>query len=108
MASEPPSSVPPPPATSPPGPEASRDQWRAWRHQQRAQGHYGGWYGPWGWGWGGSWGWYWGAALVVIGAYYLLSNLGLLTWLKGDVLWPTLLILLGVVLLVRRGRGFWP
>lgn len=46
-----------------------------------------------------------GAALVVIGAYYLLSNLGLLTWLRGDVLWPILLILLGVGILVNRYRG---
>ena len=45
--------------------------------------------------------------LVVIGAYYLLTNLGFLNWLKGDVLWPTLLILLGVALLVRRGRSGW-
>jgi hypothetical protein len=41
----------------------------------------------------------------VIGVYYLLTNVGLLTWLKGDVLWPVLLILLGVALLVRRGRS---
>ena len=70
----------------------------------------GDWYGPWGWwDWGGpgAWGWFWGAALVLIGAYYLLSNIGALTWLKGDVLWPSLLILLGVVMLVRRGRGWW-
>jgi hypothetical protein len=60
--------------------------------------------------WGGGsrpWGWFWGGALVVIGLYYLLSNLGLLSWLHGDVLWPVLLILLGVVLLVQRGRGGW-
>jgi hypothetical protein len=43
----------------------------------------------------------------VIGAYYLLANLGFLTWIKGDVLWPALLILLGVALLVRRGRSGW-
>jgi hypothetical protein len=46
--------------------------------------------------------------LLVIGVYYLLQNLGLLTWVRGDVLWPLLLILLGVWLLVRRGRGVWP
>jgi hypothetical protein len=45
--------------------------------------------------------------LVVIGAYYLLQNLGLLSWLRGDVLWPSLVILLGVLLLLRRGRDWW-
>jgi hypothetical protein len=44
---------------------------------------------------------------VLIGVYYLLQNLGMLKGLKGDVLWPTLLILLGVLLLVRRGRDGW-
>jgi hypothetical protein len=105
MASDLPSSQPPPPAEppKPPGPGASRDEWREWRRQQRD--HWtGGWYGPWG--WGGEWPWFWGAALVLIGGYYLLQNLGLLSWLKGDVLWPILIILLGVVLLLRRGR-FW-
>jgi hypothetical protein len=66
----------------------------------------GGWGGPWAWG-GGVWPWFWGAALVLIGAYYLLQNLGLLNGLKADVLWPSLLILLGVLMLVRRGRGWW-
>ena len=64
----------------------------------------GGWYGPWGWGGGGVWGWFWGAALVLIGAYYLLTNLGWLT-LKNDVLWPTLLILFGIVMLVHRAAS---
>jgi hypothetical protein len=45
--------------------------------------------------------------LVVVGAYYLLKNIGLLSWLQGDVIWPILLIVLGVLLLVRRGRGRW-
>jgi hypothetical protein len=102
MAVEPPSSVPPPPAQPPtaPGPGASRDEWRAWRRQQRDWG--GGWYGPWAWGGGGGWPWFWGAALILIGAYYLLQNLGLLGWLRGDVLWPTLLILFGLFMLLRR------
>jgi hypothetical protein len=66
----------------------------------------GGWYGPWAWG-GGWWPWFWGAALVLIGAYYLLQNLGLLSWVRGDVLWPSLLILLGVLMLINRGRNWW-
>jgi hypothetical protein len=63
----------------------------------------GGGYGPWGWGRGG-WSWFWGAALILVGAYYLLQNLGLLGWIKGEVLGPILLILLGVLLLVQRIR----
>jgi hypothetical protein len=43
----------------------------------------------------------------LIGAYYLLHNLGLLGWLSSDVLWPSLLILFGLYLLIRRGRGWW-
>jgi cell wall-active antibiotic response 4TMS protein YvqF len=110
----------PPPPTTPigppaqPGPGASRDEWRTWRHQThdywRAQRSTGGWYGPWGgygpWGWWGS-GSFWPLALVVIGVYFLLQNVGLLNWLPGDVLWPSLLILFGIWLLVRRTR-WWP
>ena len=48
-----------------------------------------------------------GSSLVLIGAYFLLQNLGLLDWLRGDVLWPSLLILLGVLMLLGRGRGRW-
>ncbi len=112
MATEPPNSVTPPPAEPPrpPGPGASRDEWRAWRRQQRDLLHdhsAGGWYGPWAWGGGGVRPWFWGAALVLIGAYYLLQNLGLLSWLRGDVLWPSLVIVLGVLLLIRRGRDSW-
>lgn len=95
----------PPPA---PGPGASREEWRAWRDRHRdyvrSQWQRSGWYG----GWFGGWTWYWGVALILIGGYYLLYNMGLLTWLSGDVLWPVLLIVLGVFLLVRRGRGWWP
>lgn len=102
-----PAPTPEPGAPPPPGPGASHDEWRAWRRQQRdyMRAHWGrGYYGPWGWGWYGGWGWFWGAALVVIGAYYLLSNLGLIGWLRGDVLWPILLILLGVAILFNRLR----
>jgi hypothetical protein len=67
----------------------------------------GGWNGPWAWAGGGVWAWFWGAALVLIGLYYLLQNLGWLTWLKGDVLWPSLVILLGVLMLISRGRSWW-
>src|SRR5258708_15842654 len=111
MATEAPSNVPPPPreARKPAGRGAARDEWREWRHQKRdyMRDHWGGgWYGPWAWG-GGVWPWFWGGALVLIGAYYLLQNLGLLSWVRGDVLWPTLLILLGVLMLLSRGRNWW-
>jgi hypothetical protein len=108
-----PSPSPPASFPNPPGPNASRDEWRDWRRQQkeyvRGQMRQSGWYGPtpgWGW-WGGGWTWFWGIALVVIGAYYLLQNLGLLSWLKGDILWPVLLIAFGIFLLIRRERGWW-
>jgi cell wall-active antibiotic response 4TMS protein YvqF len=111
MATDPSNPTPPPPPGPPPAPPpgASRDEWRAWRHQNRdymrAQWMQGGPFGPWGWHFG--WGWFWGVALVLIGAYYLLNNLGLLSWLRGDVLWPILIILLGVMMLLSRGRGWW-
>lgn len=51
--------------------------------------------------------WFFGVAVVVIGGYYLLQNLGWLGWLNGhDALWPALLILLGVLMLIRRGRAW--
>ncbi|TMD70912.1 MAG: hypothetical protein E6I81_12590 [Chloroflexi bacterium] len=116
MASEPPPAQPAGPPSQPagpppePGPAASHDEWQVWRHRQRdywrSQRPAGGWYGPGMWNWWGG-GWFWGAALLVIGVYFLLQNLGLLNWLPGDVLWPLLLILFGVYLLVRRGRGWW-
>lgn len=103
-------STPPPPSSSssppqPPPPGASRDEWRAWRHQNRdyMRSQWGGW----SWGWGGGWGIWWGGILVLIGAYALLSNLGLLSWLRGDILFPSLLILLGIILIARRGRWWW-
>src|SRR5579872_5670914 len=113
MADTPPPSPPqqPPPSVGAPPPPpsgASHSEWRAWRHQarayERAQYGAGGWYGPWPWHSGIGWGFVWPAGLVLIGVYYLLSNLGLLKWLHGDVFWPSVLIVLGVVLLLRRGR----
>jgi hypothetical protein len=47
---------------------------------------------------------FWPAALVVIGVYLLLSNLGVLDWLRFDIVWPVLLILLGAWLIIRRQR----
>jgi hypothetical protein len=105
MATGTPNSGPPPVAPpAPPGPGASRDEWLSWRRQQRDRWS-GGWFGPMS-EVGGVWPWFWGAALIVIGGYYLLQNLGLLSWVRGDMLWPVLLILLGVLMLIGRGR-YW-
>jgi len=54
------------------------------------------------WSWFGR-GWFWPAVLVVLGVYFLLNNLGLLAWIRGDIFWPIVLILIGVLLLFRRG-----
>jgi hypothetical protein len=50
------------------------------------------------------WGFFWPAVLIALGLYWLLSNLGLLWWLRGDVVWPVLLILFGLALIFGRGR----
>jgi hypothetical protein len=42
--------------------------------------------------------------LVLLGVWFLLDNLGLLRWVRGDVVWPIVLILAGVALIVSRGR----
>ncbi len=47
---------------------------------------------------------FWPAVLIVIGLYFLLSNLGWLSWLRGDVVWPLLVIALGLWLIFRRAR----
>jgi hypothetical protein len=61
----------------------------------------------WDWrGWGGGWGrrasLRSGLLLILIGAFFLLANLGLLEWLRWDLVWPALLILLGILLILRR------
>jgi hypothetical protein len=62
-----------------------------------------------------SWGWYpWsrrgsrrggartGVLLIAFGAFFLLANLGLLEWLRWDLVWPVGLILFGIWLVSRR------
>jgi phage shock protein C len=46
----------------------------------------------------------WPVILIVLGIYFLLSNLHLLDWLQFDLVWPVLLIALGLFLIVRRAR----
>jgi hypothetical protein len=49
----------------------------------------------------GFWG---GAILILVGAYFLLSNLGFLYWLSFDIVWPVILIAIGIYLVLRRLR----
>jgi phage shock protein PspC (stress-responsive transcriptional regulator) len=43
-----------------------------------------------------------GIILIVLGAYFLLTNLGVLSNFRWDLFWPAVLIVLGLLLLVRR------
>jgi phage shock protein C len=43
-----------------------------------------------------------GIILIVLGAYFLLTNLGVLSNIRWDLFWPAVLIVLGLLLLVRR------
>jgi hypothetical protein len=47
---------------------------------------------------------FWPAVLIVVGVYFLLNNLGWLSWLDPKYVWPVLLIALGGWLLYRRSR----
>jgi uncharacterized protein (DUF486 family) len=47
----------------------------------------------------------WPVILIVLGIFFLLSNLHLLDWLHFDQVWPVLLIALGVYLILRRSRA---
>lgn len=88
--SSPPVSSPPPP-----GPTSTKEEWRAWRHSRR--GFY-----PSPWRATGPWRFFFPSALVAVGLYYLLANLGLLPFIHGDIFWPSILIFLGLLLLFRR------
>jgi hypothetical protein len=45
-----------------------------------------------------------GAILIVVGAYFLLRYLGFLDWLSWELVWPIVLIAIGVYLVIRRWR----
>ena len=47
---------------------------------------------------------FWPGVIIVVGVYFLLYNLGLLWWVRGDIFWPVVLIALGIFLIVRRAR----
>ncbi|HLQ62562.1 MAG TPA: DUF5668 domain-containing protein [Candidatus Acidoferrales bacterium] len=82
---------------APPGPPAETGEPPPWG-RRRYRGDYAFWWG------GGSWGVFWGVALVIVGALFLLKNVGLLPFIGWEVIWPILLIALGVFFIVRRLR----
>ena len=43
-----------------------------------------------------------GVILIVLGAYFLLSNIGVLSGFRWDIFWPAVLIAIGLLVLVRR------
>jgi phage shock protein C len=43
-----------------------------------------------------------GIILIVLGAYFLLVNIGLLSGFRWDLFWPVVLIAIGLLVLVRR------
>jgi phage shock protein PspC (stress-responsive transcriptional regulator) len=45
-----------------------------------------------------------GVMMVLLGAYFLLSEIGLFNWVSGVVFWPLVLIGTGIYLLVKRGN----
>lgn len=48
-----------------------------------------------------------GGSLIILGFAFLIDNLNIawLSWIRYELMWPSLLILAGIVLLVRRARG---
>lgn len=44
----------------------------------------------------------WAVILILLGVFSLIQNLGLLSWWRWDILWPLVLVGLGVWLLVWR------
>jgi len=50
-----------------------------------------------------------GSLLIVVGFFFLLRNLGLISGEIWDVFWPTVIILIGVKLFLwpRKWHGFW-
>ena len=60
-----------------------------------------GWWSP-GYGGGRPRGFWAGVILIVLGAYFLLSNIGVLSGFRWDIFWPAVLIAIGLLILVRR------
>lgn len=51
--------------------------------------------------------WLIGTGLIMLGTVFLLDNInpGWFSWFRFHLLWPSLLILAGLVILIRRGGG---
>ncbi len=45
-----------------------------------------------------------GVILVLLGAYFLLSEIGVFNWVSGALFWPLVIIGAGIYLLVRRSK----
>ncbi len=45
-----------------------------------------------------------GATLIVVGVIFLLKNLGIISGVAWDIIWPTALIAFGLVLIFKRHR----
>ena len=43
-----------------------------------------------------------GAILMLLGAYFLLQEIGWLSWLQGDLIWPLLIIVFGLYLIKKK------
>lgn len=43
-----------------------------------------------------------GILLVIIGAVFLLKNLGLMAMVNWDLIWPIVLIVIGVVMIYKK------
>jgi len=46
-----------------------------------------------------------GWILILLGAFFLATNLGLLEWLEWSLVWPALLIIIGIAMILRRSGG---
>ena len=49
-----------------------------------------------------------GIVLIVLGALFLINNLGIARLSIGEIIgkwWPAILIIVGISMLARRGRG---
>ncbi|VVB89174.1 PspC domain protein [uncultured archaeon] len=45
-----------------------------------------------------------GIFLILIGIIFLLDNFNMISWIKKDLLWPLIIIFIGLWLLIRRWR----
>ena len=46
-----------------------------------------------------------GIILMLLGGYFLLSEIGMLNWISGAIFWPLVLIGIGIYLLVKWNRN---